>query len=102
MDQEYTRDSWRQAYGDLLRAFEERGLPAEVGKLFAKNLRSERSIRRMISYLRNARPTSMEEIADELIAIMEDREHWIQKKQAEESNRAYTQWLNSDLREFED
>ena len=52
----------------------------------------------MTSYLRNARPRSMEDIAEEMVAILEDRAHWIEKKQAEESNSRYNAWLNSDLR----
>lgn len=102
MKTEMTQETWKQAYRDLLKAVSDLGFPEEVGKMFAKNLHSERSIRRMTSYLRNARPGRMEDIADEMIAIMEDRENWIRKKQAEESNRRYTEWLNSDLRQTDD
>lgn len=94
-----SQETYLQAYHDLLRAASETGLPEEVGKLLAKNLQSERSIRRMTSYLRNAHPRSMEMIADEMLAIMEDQNHWIQKKQAEESNSRYNAWLNSDMRQ---
>ena len=66
--------------------------------MIARNLHSERSIRRMTSYIRNAHPHSMEEIADEMVAIMEDRNHWIEKKQAQESNSRYNDWLNSEER----
>ena len=98
MKTELTRETWLQAYGELLQAAAACGLPEEVGKLLAKELHAERAIRRMTSYLRNAKPTSMEDIADELIAIKEDRTRWIEKKQAEESNSRYNAWLNSDLR----
>ncbi len=52
----------------------------------------------MISYLQNAHPNSMEDIADEMIAIMEDRQHWIEKKQTQESQARYNAWLNSSVR----
>lgn len=96
--QAMTRETWRQAYGELLQAAERCGLPAEVGRLLAQNLKSEKAMRRMTSYLVNAHPRTMEDVADEMIAIMEDRAHWIQKKQAEESNGVYSTWLNSDRR----
>lgn len=44
----------------------------------------------------------MEEIADEMVALMETREAWARKKEAEEANAKYTVWLNSDLRQTED
>ena len=97
-----TQQTWRQAYGELLQATATCGLPDEVGKLIAKNLHSERAMRRMISYLRNAHPRTVEDIADEMLAIMEDRARWIEKKQTEESNMRYNAWLNSDERCMED
>jgi len=93
-----TQESYRRAYSEFIRVAEAYGLPAEVGKMIADQLQSEIGLRRMTSYIRNARPTSMEQIADEVVAIMEDRHAWIRKKQAEESNSRYTAWLNSDRR----
>ena len=52
---------------------------------------------RMIGYLRHARPGSAEEIADEMLAIMEDRERWIQKKSAQYYNSRYNEILNYGL-----
>ena len=48
---------------------------------------------RMIGYLRNAKPQSAEEIADEMLAIMEDRERWTKKKEAEYYNAKYNEML---------
>lgn len=98
----YTKESFLDAYHDLLRAAAAVGLPEEVGKMIAKNLSSERGMRRMISYMENAHPRTMTEIADEMVAIMDDRAAWIRKKQSEEANSAYNAWLNSDLREPDD
>ena len=102
MESNYSRESWKEAYAALLRALTEVGVPEEVGKYIAQNLKTERCMRRMTGYLRGAHPQSMEEIADEMVALMEMREAWARKKEAEEANAKYTQWLNSDLRQTED
>lgn len=99
MNETYTRATWQKAYSELLGVLEQAGIPSEVGKVIAQNLRSERAIRRMIGYMRNARPRTMEEVADEMLAIMEDRDRWTRKKEAEESNARYNAWLNSDMRQ---
>ena len=52
---------------------------------------------RMIGYLRHAKPKSAEEIADEMLAIMDDRERWIQKKSAQFYNSRYNEILNYGL-----
>lgn len=97
-----TKETFWAAYHELLDTAAAMGLPEEVGKMIANNLRSEIGIRRMISYLRNAQPKSMVEIADEMVAIMDDRAAWLRKKQAQESNSRMTEWLNSDLRETDE
>lgn len=102
MTSSYTQATWRRAYAELLTELAGIGIPEEVGRYIAQNLRSERGIRRMISYLRNVRPTSMEDIADELLAIMEDQARWRSKKEAEESSARYNAWLRSDLRPTDD
>ena len=48
---------------------------------------------RMIGYLHHAKPRSAEEIADEMLAIMSDRERWIKKKEAEQANAKYNELL---------
>ena len=101
-DSAYTRETYLEAYRELLETLEQMGIPAEVGSMIAKNLQAEKSLRRMTAYLKSAHPTSMEMIADEMVAIIENRNTWINKKKAEESNSRYNAWLNSDLREYED
>ena len=62
------------------------GYPEDFGKAVASQLRTEKAMRRMIGYLRQAKPKHPEEIADEMLAIMEEREAWIRKKSAEYYN----------------
>ena len=72
-------ESWKAAYKELIDTITRMGYPEEFGKAIAKNL---------------ARPRSAEEIADEMLAIMSDRERWIRKKEAEEANARYNEYLN--------
>ena len=77
----------------LVRAIAEMGYPEAFGMAVADNLRTEKMMSRMIGYLRSAKPRSAEEIADEMLAIMEDRERWIRKKSAEYYNSKYNEFL---------
>ena len=72
---------------ELIKQLVKMGYPAEFGAAIANNLRTEKTMSRMIRYLRNANPRSAEEIADEMLAIMEDRNRWVQKKEAEYGRR---------------
>ena len=80
-------------YQDLVRIIVRMGYPKEFGIVIADNLRTEKTMSRMIGYLKQANPGSADEIADEMLAIMEDRERWIQKKTAEYYNSKYNELL---------
>ena len=86
-------ESWKAAYRDLIETIVRMGYPEELGKAVAKNLGSEKTMRRMTAYLHSARPRSAEEIVDEMLAIMSDRERWIKKKEAEQANAKYNELL---------
>ena len=90
-------ESWKATYRELIEAIIHMGYPEEFGKAIAKNLSSEKTMRRMTAYLYSAKPRSAEEIADEMLAIMSDRERWIAKKEAEEANARYNEILNNGL-----
>jgi hypothetical protein len=90
-------ESWKEAYRELVETIERMGYPLDFGKAIAKNLGSEKTMRRMTAYLHNAKPRSAEEIADEMLAIMSDRERWIAKKEAEAANARYNEILNRGL-----
>ena len=84
-------------YMELVETIVRMGYPESFGKSIADLLRTEKTMSRMIGYLRHARPRSAEEIADEMLAIMEDRERWIQKKSAQYYNSRYNEILNYGL-----
>ena len=78
---------------ELIRTLERMGYPQEFGIAVADNLGSEKTISRMIGYLNYAKPGSAEEIADEMLAIMEDRQRRINKKEAEYYNSKYNEMI---------
>ena len=86
-------ESWKEAYWELIDSIIKMGYPEEFGRAIAKNLGSEKTMRRMTAYLHHAKPRSAEEIADEMLAIMSDRERWIKKKEAEQANAKYNELL---------
>ena len=84
-------------YLELVETIVRMGYPESFGRSIADHLRTEKTMSRMIGYLRHARPGSAEEIADEMLAIMEDRERWIQNKSAQYYNSRYNEILNYGL-----
>lgn len=90
-------ESWKAAHRELIETIVYMGYPEEFGKTVAKNLGSEKAMRWMTAYLYSAKPRSAEEIADEMLAIMSDRERWIAKKEAETANTRYNEILNEGL-----
>ena len=57
-------ESWKAAYRELIGTLVRMGYPEELGKAIAKNLGSEKTMRRMTAYLHSARPRSAEEIVE--------------------------------------
>ena len=70
------------------------GYPDEFARVVAGQLHSERSLKRMLGYLRLSNHPSPEEIADELLAILDENESWKQKKSSEYYNMKYNAFLN--------
>ena len=79
---------------ELIRAITELGYPAEFGVVLADELGGEKSLRRMTSYLRGAQPGSPEEIADEMLAIVDQRRSWVERKVSERANSSITSFYN--------
>ena len=78
---------------ELIETVATMGFPAELGMAAADQLRTEWAMRRMLGYLRNVKPKSAEELVDEMLAILEDRERWTQKKISEQANAKYSEYL---------
>ena len=69
-------------------------LPVEFALVLAGELKTEKMISRMVGYLRHMPKASPEEIADEMLAILADRDTWREKKINEFYNGRYNQYLN--------
>lgn len=69
------------------------GYPPEFGTALAAGLGTERAMGKMLHYLTHADMPSMEEIADEMVAICDDRSFWREKKGAEFYQNKYNEML---------
>ena len=92
------QEQWDAAFEEVVEAIADLGYPGEFGAVIAKSLGSVSTMERMAGYLRRMRPTSAEEIADEMLAIIADRDRWVEKKQNEFYNEKYNEWLYSEER----
>ena len=48
----------------------------------------------MIQYLLHVQPATAEEMVDEMLAICDERDKWVQKKKNEYYNRKVNEWIN--------
>ena len=83
-----------QAYASLVRAVLQEGYPEEFAQVLAGELRSPAAIGRMAAYIRNVHPTGPEQIADEMLAIVYERDRWVQQKMSEHANASITAFYN--------
>ena len=89
---------WAQAREGLAMELAALGYPPELADLLARQLKSPKAIDRMASYLRQAKPKSLEMIVDEALAICAQIDTWREKKRSEEAQASYNAWLDSDER----
>lgn len=82
---------------ELISAIVELGYPEEFGIVLAGELRSENAMSRMAVYLRNVGPSSPEEIADEMLAIVQMRDRWVERKISEHAGAKLTEFYNRPL-----
>ena len=85
---------WSRAGQRLKRELKNLGFPAELGDVFIKELGTTTAITRMANYLHTAKPDNLEDMADEMLAICNDRDTWIQLKKSQEANAKITEVLN--------
>lgn len=84
---------WIKSKNDLVSAIKNLGFPEELGDEIAKQLGSPKAIQRMIGYLYNEKPKSVELVVDEMLAICSDIKTWKDKKAAQEANARYNEIL---------
>ena len=86
---------WARARDRLAAAVVSLGYPEEFAGLLAQQLKSPKAIDRMVSYLYQAKPGSVEMIVDEMLAICADTQAWREKAESREAQWRYSAWLNS-------
>jgi hypothetical protein len=69
------------------------GYPEEFCDIITKNLNTDFTATRMIGYLSHYSHLPLEEIADEMLSILSDRNRIMQKKEMESTNAAWNEFL---------
>ena len=77
----------------------ERGYPEEFCDIITKNLNTDFTAQRMIGYLYHDDHPPVEEIADEMISILSDRNQIMEKKELEEVNARWNDFLMNGFNE---
>ena len=77
----------------------ERGYPEEFCDIITKNLNTDFTAQRMIGYLYHYDHPPFEEIADEMISILSDRNQIMEKKELEEVNARWNDFLMNGFNE---
>ncbi|WP_302222093.1 hypothetical protein [uncultured Acidaminococcus sp.] len=83
----------------LISAVTDLGYSAELGALMARNLGTVSTVERMLQYVLRVQPPTAEEMVDEMLAICEERDKWVQKKKNEYYNRKVNEWINREPKE---
>lgn len=77
----------------------ERGYPEEFCDIITKNLNTDFTAQRMIGYLYHYDHPPVEEIADEMISILSNRNRIMEKKELEEVNARWNDFLMNGFNE---
>jgi hypothetical protein len=80
-----------ELYNMMLR----RGYPEPFCDEVTKNLNTDWTAQRMMGYLSHYKKLRLEEVADEMLAILSDRNRIMQKKEMESSNARWNEYLNN-------
>ena len=78
---------------ELYELMKRRGYPEEFCDAITKNLNTDFTARRMIGYLSHYQNLPLEEIADEMLAILSDRNRIMQKKDLENVNASWNRQM---------
>lgn len=83
---------------ELYKALREKGFHEELcNEIAYKHMTTDYTATRMLGYLYNHESPSVELVVDEMIAILEDRERFRKKHEAEEANAAVTRLYREGL-----
>ena len=82
---------WNRTRDRLVAEIKKLGFREDLGYAVAKNLGSPKTMERMISYLGKTGEQSAEQITDEMLAIVSERDRWVEKKKNEYYNQKYNE-----------
>ena len=72
----------------------QKGYPEEFCDEVTKNLNTDWTAQRMIGHLLHYKKLPMEEVVDEMLAILSERNRIMQKKEMENTNTRWNEFLN--------
>ena len=75
----------------------DRGYPEEFCDLISKNLNTDFTATRMMGYLYRYSNPRLEDVADEMLAILDDRNRIMEKKELEEINTKWNEFLHTGI-----
>lgn len=96
------REQWSRTRDRLKRSLESLGYPSELGDIIADHIGSPKGMERMIGYLEYVRPTKVELVVDEMMAIKSDIDRWRERQESLKANCAYNNVMNQGLCDDED
>ena len=73
------------------------GYPEELCDLISKNLNTDFTARRMLGYLSYYDQPKVEDLVDEMLAILDDRNRIMEKKELEEINKKWNEFLHTGI-----
>lgn len=82
---------------ELYRVLLDRGYPEPFCDQITKNLNTDWTARRMLGYLSHYQKLPMEEVADEMLSILADRDRIMEKKRMEEVNARWNEIMEEGL-----
>ena len=74
-----------------------RGYPESFCDLVTKNLNTDFTATRMMGYLYRYSNPRLEDVADEMLAILDDRNRIMEKKELEEINKKLNEFLHTGI-----
>ena len=79
-----------------------RGYPESFCDLVTKNLNTDFTATRMMGYLYRYSNPRLEDVADEMLAILDDRNRIMEKKELEEVNKKWNEFLQTGIPDEEE
>ena len=80
---------------ELYRIMLKEGYPEEFADIVTKNLNTDWTANRMIGYLSHYKRIPLEQVVDEMLAILSDRNRIMEKKSLESVNMSWNEYLNN-------